>query len=30
MMLTNGISGVPFGGADVPGFGKNPTEELWI
>ncbi|ODQ65314.1 alpha glucosidase II, alpha subunit [Nadsonia fulvescens var. elongata DSM 6958] len=28
MLLTNGVAGMPFMGADVGGFFKNPTSEL--
>jgi len=30
MMLQNGLSGMPFGGADVPGFYGNPTDALSV
>jgi len=30
MLLTLGLSGHPFGGADVPGFFGMPTEDLWV
>jgi alpha-glucosidase (family GH31 glycosyl hydrolase) len=30
MLLSLGISGYSFGGADVPGFYGNVTEELFI
>jgi mannosyl-oligosaccharide alpha-1,3-glucosidase len=30
MVMSLGISGHPFGGADVPGFYGKPTEELWV
>lgn len=28
--MQNGISGVILGGADVPGFYGNPSEEIWV
>ncbi|CAO3597358.1 unnamed protein product [Absidia cylindrospora] len=30
MVLTNGMGGVPFSGADIPGFFNNPTPELLV
>lgn len=30
MIMSLGLSGHPFGGADVPGFSGMPTEELWV
>lgn len=30
MVLTNGMGGVPFSGADIPGFFSNPTPELLV
>mmetsp|Transcript_15077 Transcript_15077/g.19056 ORF Transcript_15077/g.19056 Transcript_15077/m.19056 type:complete len:412 (+) Transcript_15077:821-2056(+) len=30
MILQNGIAGHPFGGADVPGFYGNPTDDLYV
>ena len=30
MILQNGIAGHPFGGADVPGFYGNPTDDLFV
>ena len=30
MILQLGNAGIPFGGADVPGFFGDPTEDLWI
>ena len=30
MILQNGMAGHPFGGADVPGFYGNPTDDLYV
>jgi mannosyl-oligosaccharide alpha-1,3-glucosidase len=30
MILSTGISGFSFGGADVPGFHGKPSDELFI
>jgi alpha 1,3-glucosidase len=30
MLLQNGLSGAPFGGADIPGFVGVPTDSLQI
>jgi alpha 1,3-glucosidase len=29
-ILALGVSGLPFTGADIPGFAGNPTDELYI
>jgi alpha 1,3-glucosidase len=30
MLLSAGISGLPFGGADIPSFVGNNTEHTWV
>lgn len=30
MIMSLGLSGVPFGGSDVPGFYGMPSEDLWV
>jgi alpha 1,3-glucosidase len=30
MVIQNGLGGMIFGGADIPGFLGNPSQEMWI
>jgi len=30
MIMQNGISGVPFGGTDIPGFYGEVSENMWV
>jgi alpha-glucosidase (family GH31 glycosyl hydrolase) len=30
MLLSLGVSGIVFGGCDIPGFYGEPSDDLWV